>query len=96
MAKKQKRYSKQFKQEAVAMTQQDGVTVIEVAHQLGIKPKSLYAWRAALLKDGDHAFPGTGHQTPEQAELAKLRRENAQLKMERDILKKAMRVIIKE
>ena len=78
------------------MTQQEGVAVVEVARQLGIRPKLLYNWRAAFLKDGDHAFPGTGHQTPEQAELAKLRRENAQLKMERDILKKAMRVIITE
>lgn len=96
MAKKAKHFSKQFKQEAVAMTQQKGVTVVEVARQLGIRPKLLYNWRSAFLKDGDDAFPGTGHQTPENAELARLRRENAQLKMERDILKKAMRVIITE
>lgn len=96
MVKKYKKYSKQFKQEAVAMTEQEDVTVVEVAQQLGIKPKTLYAWRKAFQQDGEDAFPGTGQQTPENAELAKLRRENAQLKMERDILKKAMRVIITE
>ncbi len=96
MAKKYNRYSKHFKQEAVAMTKQEGVTVVEVARQLGIKPKTLYAWRKAFLEEGEDAFPGTGHQTPENAELTRLRRENAKLKMERDILKKAMRVIISE
>ncbi len=96
MAKKYNRYSKHFKQEAVAMTKQEGVTVVEVARQLGIKPKTLYTWRKAFQDEGEDAFPGTGHQTPENAELTRLRRENAKLKMERENLKKAMRVIISE
>lgn len=94
--KERKQYTREFKKDVVAMTQQPGVKIIDIARQLGIRPKLVYKWRQESREDGEHAFPGTGNQTPEQAELARLRRENAQLREEREILKKAMRVIVGE
>jgi len=46
-------------------------------------------WVREQKVDPVHAFPGEGQQKPEQAELTKLMREVAKLKMERDILKRA-------
>jgi transposase len=49
----------------------------------------LHEWTKAHLQDGAAAFPGSGHQTPAEAELRQLRAEVKRLEMERDILKKA-------
>ena len=46
--------------------------------------------------DAQHAFPGHGHMKPEQAEIARLKKEVSKLKMERDILKKAAAYFAKE
>jgi transposase len=56
---------------------------------LGIAEKMLYRWRSEQLHEGADAFRGNGRRTAEEDELVRLRRENAELKMERDILKKA-------
>jgi putative transposase len=66
------------------------MTEQEVARQLGIKPKNIYAWRKIFQDEGEHAFPGSGQQTTENAELTRLRHENARLKTERDISKKTV------
>jgi transposase len=50
----------------------------------------------AHREDPAHSFPGEGQQKPEAAELTRLRREVARLKMERDILKKAAAYFAKE
>lgn|SRR5512140_555883 len=84
-----KKFSKQFKLEAVRLSQREDMTVPQAAADLGIPLKLLYRWRYELKLLGEGAFRGNGQQTSEQAELARLRRENAELKMERDILKKA-------
>ena len=87
-----KRYPKEFKEEAIRLSNQEDRTCIEVAEELGIKVKQLYRWRAAAKKDGEHAFPGKGNQTPENARIRELEKENRRLKMEREILKKAMSI----
>ena len=84
-----KKFSKQFKAEAVRLSLREDMTVQQAAAELGIPLKLLYRWRYESKLLGDDAFRGNGQRTSEQAELARLRRENAELKMERDILKKA-------
>ena len=97
MAKKKKTtYTKEFKMEAVRRSDEEGVTVAMVARELGIAQKLINNWRAAFKTDGHEAFPGTGHQTSEKAEWKALRDELRRVKMERDILKKALRVFAKE
>ena len=87
-----RRYPKEFKLEAVRLSNQEGRSCIEVAEELGINVRQLYRWRSAANKDGEDAFPGKGNQTPEQAEVSALRARVRQLEMEREILKKAMSI----
>ncbi len=87
-----RRYDRQYKLDAVRMTQESSRPVASIARDLGIHPNVLYKWRDQLLSDPDHAFPGKGKLKPEDEELRKLRREVELLKEERDILKKALAV----
>lgn len=84
---KRKRYSKEFKIEAVRLMAEVG-NVRQVARDLGVAPDSLHKWRRQLSSEGDKAFPGKGH--PRDEELSKLQRENARLREEVVILKKAV------
>ena len=70
------------------MTEQ-GYTIAKAARSLGINANMLGRWIREMAVQGAVAFPGQGHQTPEQEELKRLRDENRQLKLEREILKKA-------
>ena len=96
MSEPRRTYTAEFKREAVAMVVQQGLSFSEVARRLGIRDTLLRKWKDALDAQGDQAFPGKGQQTAVEAELARLRRENEQLRMERDILKKATAFFAKE
>jgi transposase len=74
------------------MIEESDRSLASIARDLGIHPNVLYKWRDQFLSDGAHAFPGKGKLKPEDEELRKLRRENENLKEERDILKKALAV----
>jgi len=84
-------FSREFKIEAVRLMIEGGRPGAEVARELGINVNLLYAWKARHQEDASAVFPGKGHLSSEQQELVRLRRENARLKEERDILKKAAR-----
>jgi len=74
-----------FKVEAVTLIQERGVTVVHAARDLGVQGT---VWRRGVLEsaaDAPQAFPGQGQMKPEQAELARLRRDVIKLKAERDI-----------
>ena len=86
------KYPKEFKEEAVRLSQLDDRTCVQVAEELGIRVELLYRWRREARENGEHAFPGKGNQTPEQARISELERENRRLKQEREILKKAMSI----
>ena len=87
--KDRKRYSREFKLEAVRLTNESGKPVTEVARELEISVHQLYRWRDQAATEGQHVFPGQGKQhSPD--ELTVLRRENARLREERDILKKSL------
>lgn len=85
-------YTAEFKREAVRLLETSGKSGAEIAQELGISDGSLYTWRKQLAEQGEVAFPGKGHQTPAEEELRQLRSENERLKMERDILKKAIAI----
>ena len=84
-----KRYSREFKMEALRRTQITGKSVAEVARELELPVHHLYKWRAEADRKTTDVFPGPGHSSP-KAELEALRRENRQLREERDILKKSL------
>jgi transposase len=85
-----RKYSKEFKQEALALCEHEGMTVAAVARDLGMPDGVLYRWRQEARRDGAEAFRGKGTRTAEQARLAALERQVKVLEMERDILKKAL------
>ena len=85
-------YSKEFKLEAVQLSDESESSIRQVAENLGIRPELLYRWRAEVRQDEDEAFPGKGKLKPQDAEMARLRRELEQVRVERDILKKALSV----
>ncbi len=84
-----RQYTAEFKRDAVALVMEQGYTMTVAAQNLGITAKLLSRWKREQQQYRDAAFPGQGHQTPEQAELRQLREDNQRLRMERDILKKA-------
>ena len=96
MSKKRKSYSKQFKIDAVKLITEQGYKPTEAARNLGINHQMLRRWKTELEKKDSDAFPGNEKVVSEQEELIRLRKENAQLRMERDILKKAAVFFAKE
>ena len=91
---KRRKFSPEFKREAVALTQQPGVSCRQVALEIGINPNMLSRWKREAEKDKEQAFKGTG--SPRDEEVAKLRRELARVKKERDFLREAATFFAKE
>lgn len=90
MSGKRRTYDKEFKLSAVKMIVEGGMSLMQVSRDLGVNENSLHKWKNDYLSDQQNAFPGKGHLRPEQEELRMKDREIARLKMERDILKKAI------
>ena len=91
-----RQFSREFKLEAVKLVKERGVAIAQAARDLDIHETRLRAWIRELSEDPQHAFPGKGVMKPEAAEIERLRKEVAKLKMERDILKKAAAYFAKE
>ena len=81
-------YSSQFKQDAVKLAVESDQSVAQTARDLGVNANSLYTWIKKYHQPVPSTNKGSGEIHPYD-ELKRLRRENAQLKEERDILKKA-------
>ena len=90
--KERRKYTREFKERAVAMADSSEKPCIEIEQDLGISRGSIYAWRKQLQAEGGgiRAFPGNGN--PRDEELTRLRKENAELREEREILRKAMAI----
>ena len=84
-----KRFNKNFKQEAVDYWRQSGKAGSEVAAELGVRANNLYN----CAKQSDQAVPRSSTPADVAAELAALRRENEQLRQQRDILKKTLGIL---
>jgi transposase len=82
-------YTAEFKLAAVRMITDQNLSVAEAARRLGVGENLLHSWKKAFRDRGAAAFPGHGHPSPADDELRRLRAENARLRAERDLLKKA-------
>ena len=89
-----RKYTDEYKREAVELTRAPGATIQQVARDLGINAHMLGRWRKAMEHHGDQAFPGQGHARDE--ELMRLRRELARVRKERDFLKEAATFFAKQ
>ena len=77
---RRKRYSAEFKREALRRANEPGVTDVLVAEELGISARQLRRWRDAVNRDGDAAFPGQGKSRDE--EITQLKRKLAKVEQE--------------
>ena len=84
-----RRFSREFKLEAVKLVRERGVAAAQAARDLDVHENVLRKWVKEFAADAQQAFPGQGQVKPEQLEIERLRREVQKLKAERDILKKA-------
>ncbi|MDZ7693681.1 MAG: transposase [Balneolaceae bacterium] len=94
---KRRTYSKEYKLDVIQQSyQRDNIR--ELADELGINPGLIYAWRSEYKKKPQQSFPGKGipSRTTEENQLAELKKELADVRMERDILKKAMGIFTKK
>ncbi len=91
--KTRRRFDREFKIDAVRLLESSGKTAAEEETDLGIRSDALSRWKREMGESNVRAFPGHGNARDE--ELARLRKENAELKIERDILKKAMAIFSK-
>jgi transposase len=89
-------YTKEFKEEAVKLVRESGLSIEEVGRRLSVSKSTLWYW----VQQTGKGIPPESHRrepvTPEEMEVARLRREVAELKMEREILKKAAAYFAKE
>ena len=91
-----RKFTREFKLEAVRLIRDRGVSYVQASEDLGVHPTQLRNWVKQFAEDPQQAFPGQGRMKPEQLEIARLKREVAKLKAERDILKKAAAYFAKE
>jgi transposase len=94
--RKRKKHTEEFKREAVRLLETRGErTVSDVAASLGVAENMLHAWKRKLGSAAEQVRKERGGETPEE-ELKRLRRENAQLRQERDVLKKSVAVFARD
>lgn len=100
MAEPKRKFTPEFKLEAVRLATSGEKPLAQVARELGILPNLLRNWRRQVEgRDGRPAadvFPGNGRLPSQDEELRRLRRENETLRQERDFLKKTARYFAKE
>jgi len=94
--KTRKNYDKEFKIQAVKLVLESDKSVANIAEDLGISDNTLFLWKKQYLEDARNAFPGKGKLKPEEEEMRRLKKELAHVKMERDILKKAVAFFAKD
>ena len=92
MFKKGRRFTAEFKEEAVRLVLVQGLSISQVSRDVGASQTTISKWVAKARLDGYE--PPVGES--ERAELQRLRRENRELKMEREILKKATAFFARE
>ncbi len=91
---RRKRYSAEFKREALRRANEEGVTDTLVAEEMGFSTRQLRRWRDEAKQHGDDAFPGHGN--ARDKELMLLRRKLRKVEQERDFLKEAAAYFAKE
>lgn len=91
MSRKRKKYTREFKEEALRLVDEGKKPLSQIARELGIRADLLYSWksRRGATENSDDAFPGNGVGTGEAEEIRRLKRKLEQVQQERDFLKKA-------
>lgn len=98
--RKRRRFTPEFKAEAVRLIKESGKPVSQIARELGIRADLLHTWKRQLANREDlppgEVFPGNGNVSSDVEEIRRLRRELERVTQERDFLKKAAAYFAKE
>ncbi len=89
---KRRKFTPEFKKESVALITEQGYSEIKAAQAVNVSDNNIRRWRKEL----DQVAKGEALAPDEKAELVRLRRENKELRMEKEILKKASAFFAKE
>lgn len=89
-------YTKEFKEEAVKLVEDQGISIKQAATELGISQSALRKWINAGQNKRDRVFPGSGNLSLEDRKVRDLEKRARLAEMERDILKKAVAYFAKE
>jgi len=87
--RQRRNFTSDFKIQAVKLVVEQGLSRSKVAEDLGVSAAQIGKWVIDYQARGDLAFPGNGRLSPQDQQIRDLEVENRQLKMERDLLKKA-------
>lgn len=90
-----KYYDREFKMNAVRLAVERKRPLAEIARDLGINENMLWRWKKELSEEPAQAFPGKGHLPDKDEEIRQLRKELADAREERDILKKVVAIFSK-
>jgi transposase len=97
MARKQRKYTEEFRREAVRLMETSGKAIAQIARDLGVNDSVLYRWRDVNGQSARPASRPNGRNVAElEAEVKRLQRENNLLRQERDVLKKAISIFSQE
>ena len=96
MRGKRSQYTKEFEVETFRLIVEKGRRVSGLSRELGVSESLLGSWKRKLEEGKMEPFPGQGRLSPEDGGIRWLRREDERLRMERDILKKAVAIFSEE
>lgn len=91
----QRKYDKEFQINAVKHYEASGKSLKEIAKNLGIPCSTFHGWVKEYKEHGEESFPGSGNIKPCNEEYYRLKKELEDVRMERDILKKAVAIFSK-
>jgi transposase len=94
MARSYRKFDEDFKQGAVRLVLETGKPIAQVARELGVNEGTLGNWVVKARRDRDGGNAALTED--ERAELARLRRENSELRMQRDVLKRSVALWVDE
>ena len=96
MGDKRRKFSREFKIEAVRLVTEGGQAIAETARELGINANLLGRWKQELTENADEAFPGKGRMKPLEEAVRRLQRELKPTRQEREFLKRATAYFARE
>lgn len=94
--KEQRKYDREFKINTVKLYREGKKTLEELGKDLGIPKTTLFGWVKEFKEHGEESYPGKGKLLPCNEEVYRLKKQLAEVTMERDILKKAAAIFLKQ